>query len=269
MFRVYWLLLNIVFFFSRGGWGWVVSLCSGWSGCEAFCRSCELWSLRCFSIGRIFVSSCMWFMLVSEVHPVAILSPWFSLTCSAVSCLSEIIGAYIVPAYSSMSLVTVFYVFVKVSLFLPQWVEVRAFSILIVFPALSFEVLICRWMSVWGQRSVLVFWGCVLLAVVCCPVVVIVHLYILLGLGWRVLSLFYWHWVLGRLSLSKSVRLRSMVEVFVVLWYSFCRMSRWWCRLRMLLRGCIEGAWVGLTCRYEMRSGTALHFGEHQLWIVS
>ena len=28
-------------------------------------------------------------------------------------------------------------------------------------------------MSVWGQRSVLVFLGCVLLAVVCCPVVVI------------------------------------------------------------------------------------------------
>ena len=51
---------------------------------------------------------------------------------SAVSCLSEIIGAYIVPAYSSMGLVTVLYVFVKVSLFLPQWVEVRAFSILIV-----------------------------------------------------------------------------------------------------------------------------------------
>ena len=82
-------------------------------------------------------------MLVSEVHPVAILSPLFSLTCSAVSCLSEIIGAYIVPAYSNMGLVTVLYVFVKVSLFLPQWVEVRAFSILIVFPALSFEILIC------------------------------------------------------------------------------------------------------------------------------
>ena len=82
-------------------------------------------------------------MLVSEVHPVAILSPSFCVTCSAVSCLSEIIGAYIVPAYSSMGLVTVLYVFVKVSLFLPQWVEVRAFSILIVFSALSFEVLIC------------------------------------------------------------------------------------------------------------------------------
>ena len=42
-----------------------------------------------------------------------------------------------------MGLVTVLYVFVKVSLFLPQWVEVRAFSILVVFSALSFEVLIC------------------------------------------------------------------------------------------------------------------------------
>ena len=42
-----------------------------------------------------------------------------------------------------MGLVTVLYVFVKVSLFLPQLVEVRAFSILIVFSALSFEVLIC------------------------------------------------------------------------------------------------------------------------------
>ena len=57
--------------------------------------------------------------------------------------MSEIIGAYIVPAYSSKGLVTVLYVFIKVSLFLPQWVEVRAFSILIVFSALSFEVLIC------------------------------------------------------------------------------------------------------------------------------
>ena len=42
-----------------------------------------------------------------------------------------------------MGLVTVLYVFVKVSLFLPKWVEVRVFSILIVFSALSFEVLIC------------------------------------------------------------------------------------------------------------------------------
>ena len=41
--------------------------------------------------------------------------------------------------------------YLLVSLFLSQWVEVRAFSIFIVFSALSFEV--------WGQRSVLVFLG--------------------------------------------------------------------------------------------------------------
>ena len=42
-----------------------------------------------------------------------------------------------------MGLVTVLYVFIKVYLFLPQWVEVRVCSILIVFSALSFVVLIC------------------------------------------------------------------------------------------------------------------------------
>ena len=31
----------------------------GGQGVRLFCRSSELWSLRCFSIGRIFVSSCM------------------------------------------------------------------------------------------------------------------------------------------------------------------------------------------------------------------
>ena len=82
-----------------------------------------------------------------------------------------------------MGLVTVLYVFVKVSLFLPQWVEVRAFSILIVFSALSFEVLICSLNVSFGSKVSPSILGCALLAVVCCPVVVIVHLYILLDLG--------------------------------------------------------------------------------------
>ena len=51
-----------------------------------------------------------------------------------------------------MGLVTVLYVFFKVSLFLPQWVEVRAFSILIVFSALSFEVLICSLNVSFGSK---------------------------------------------------------------------------------------------------------------------
>ena len=82
-----------------------------------------------------------------------------------------------------MSLVTVLYVFVKVSLFLPQWVEVRAFSILIVFSALSFEVLIISLNVSLGSKVSPSILGLRILAVVCCPVVVIVHLYILLGLG--------------------------------------------------------------------------------------
>ena len=127
-----------------------------------------------------------------------------------------------------MGLVTVLYVFVKVSLFLPQWVEVRAFSILIVFSALSFEVLICslnvsfgskvspsilglrivgsRVLSSCSDSSSLYSAGSGVKSVVI----------VLLALSF-----------LGRLPLYKSVRLLSMVEVFVVLWYSFCRMSRW------------------------------------------
>ena len=82
-----------------------------------------------------------------------------------------------------MGLVTVLYVFLKVSLFLPQWVEVRAFSILIVFSALSFEVLICSLNVSLGSKVSPSILGLRIVAVVCCPVVVIVHLYILLGLG--------------------------------------------------------------------------------------
>ena len=83
-----------------------------------------------------------------------------------------------------MILLTVLYVFVKVSLFLPQWVEVRAFSILIVFSALSFEVLICSLnVSLGSKVSPSILGLRIVGKVVCCPVVVIVHLYILLGLG--------------------------------------------------------------------------------------
>ena len=129
-----------------------------------------------------------------------------------------------------MGLVTVLYVFVKVSLFLPQWVEVRAFSIFIVFSALSFEVLICslnvslgskvspsilglrivgsRVLSSCSDSSSLYSAGSGVKSVVI----------VLLALSFRSFVI---------QTLSKSVRLLSMVEVFVVLWYSFCRMSRW------------------------------------------
>ena len=140
------------------------------------------------------------------------------------SVVCRIIGAYIVPAYSSMGLVTVLYVFIKVSLFLPQWVEVRAFSILIVFSALSFEVLICSLNVSLGSKVSPSIFG---LRIVGSRVLSSCSdtSYILLIWGEECCHCFTG--IEGRLPLSKSVRLLSMVEVFVVLWYSFCRMSRW------------------------------------------
>ena len=82
-----------------------------------------------------------------------------------------------------MGLVTVLYVFVKVSLFLPQCVEVRAFSILIVFSALYLKVLICSLNVSLGSKVSPSILGLRIVGNVCCPVLVIVHLYILLGLG--------------------------------------------------------------------------------------
>ena len=121
-----------------------------------------------------------------------------------------------------MGLVTVLYVFVKVSLFLPQWVEVRAFSILIVFSALSFEVLICSLNVSLGSKVSPSILGLRIVGSRVLPSCS--DSSSLYSAGSWVTSVVI---VLGRLPLSKSVRLLSMVEVFVVLWYSFCLMSRW------------------------------------------
>ena len=85
LFIVQSLLLKIIFFISLGGGGCSVSLCSGWSGSVAFCRSCEPRSRRCSFSGSMFASSCKWLLLVSAVHPVAILSAWFCFVCRCVS----------------------------------------------------------------------------------------------------------------------------------------------------------------------------------------
>ena len=57
------MLLNEVVFLSLGVCGWIVSLCSGCVGCCAFCLICDACTL---------VSSCRCCVLVSCVHPVAI-----------------------------------------------------------------------------------------------------------------------------------------------------------------------------------------------------
>ena len=76
------MLLNVVCFLSLGVYGCIVSLCSGCVGCCAFCLICDAWSCKCWCIGSTLVSSCRCCVLVSCVHPVAILRAVFCTICS-------------------------------------------------------------------------------------------------------------------------------------------------------------------------------------------
>ena len=67
------MLLNVVCPLSLGVCGWTVSLCSGCVGCCAFRLTCDACSCKCWRTGSTFVSSCRCCVLVSCVHPVAIL----------------------------------------------------------------------------------------------------------------------------------------------------------------------------------------------------
>ena len=71
-------------------------------------------------------------MLVSCVHPVAILRAVFCTICSLSMFVSDALGDHMVEAYSSTGLVMAS----MVSLCLPHLVEVRTLSMLIVLRAL-------------------------------------------------------------------------------------------------------------------------------------
>ena len=74
-------------------------------------------------------------MLVSCVHPLAILRAVFCTICSLSMFVSDALGE-LVEAYSSTGLVMALYVASMVSLCLPHLVEVRTLSMLIVLRAL-------------------------------------------------------------------------------------------------------------------------------------
>ena len=75
-------------------------------------------------------------MLVSCVHPVAILRAVFCTICSLSMFVSDALGDHMVEAYSSTGLVMALYVASMVSLCFPHLVEVRTFSMLIFLRAL-------------------------------------------------------------------------------------------------------------------------------------
>ena len=50
---------------------------------------CEVWSCRCSCMGSVSVSSCIFCMCVSCVHPVAVLNAAFGMTCSLLMLVGE------------------------------------------------------------------------------------------------------------------------------------------------------------------------------------
>ena len=93
-------------FFCLGVFKYVVCLCRGCDGCCVFCLYCEAWSCRCSCMGSVSVLSCRCCMLVSCVHPVAVLNAAFCMTCILLMLVEDAIGDHTEEAYSRAGLIT-------------------------------------------------------------------------------------------------------------------------------------------------------------------
>ena len=78
---------------------YVVCLCKGVMD-VVFCLYCDAWSCRCSCMGSMSVSSCRWCMVVSCVHPVAVLNPAFCMTYSLLMLVEDARGDNMEEAYS-------------------------------------------------------------------------------------------------------------------------------------------------------------------------
>ena len=92
--------------FSLGVLKYVVSLCKGCDGCCVFCLYCNACRCRCLCMGSMSVSSCIFCMFVSCVHPVAVLNAAFCMTCSLLKLVEDAIGDHMEDAYSRAGLMT-------------------------------------------------------------------------------------------------------------------------------------------------------------------
>ena len=68
-----------------------------------FCLYCDAWSCRCSCMGNMSVSSCIWCMFVSCVHPVAVLNAAFY---SLLMQVEDARGDHMDEEYSRASLMT-------------------------------------------------------------------------------------------------------------------------------------------------------------------
>ena len=106
----------------------------------------------------VCVSSCRC-VLVSVVHPVAILSAVFCVICSLLMFVSDASGDHLVETYSSMGLVMALYVAMIVSFFSSHVVDVSAFSICIVLRAFVVVIYMCLlYVSLGSRVSASMFW---------------------------------------------------------------------------------------------------------------
>ena len=103
------------------------------------------------------VSSCRYCVLVSVVHPVAILSAVFCVISSLLMFVPDASGDHMMETYSSMGLVIALYVVSIVSLCFPHVVGVSALSICIVLRAFVVVISVCLWYVNLGSRAVLIF----------------------------------------------------------------------------------------------------------------
>ena len=103
---------------------------------------------------RVCVSSCICRVLMSAVHPDAIISAVICVICSLLRFAS---GDHMVETYSSMGLVMGLYVASNVSFCFPHVVDVRALSICIVLRAFVVVFSVCL-LYVSLTRAVLIFW---------------------------------------------------------------------------------------------------------------
>ena len=94
-------------YFSNGVLRYVVCLCTECDGCSVFfCIVTRGGVGRCSCMGGMSVSSCRCCMLVSCVHPVAVLNAAFYMTCSLLMLVEDARGDHMEEAYSRPCLMT-------------------------------------------------------------------------------------------------------------------------------------------------------------------
>ena len=103
-------------------------------------------------MGRVCVSSCRGCVIVSVLHPVAILSAVFCVICSLFMFVCDASGDHMVKMYSNMGLVMVLYVAMIVSFCFPHVVDVSALSICIVLRAFVVVISMCLLYVSLGSR---------------------------------------------------------------------------------------------------------------------